>query len=260
MKNIIKSVTIQKRIYLNMTKNPKYQEIYDFYQKMITSHKLKVGEALPSEEEIIRKFNASHMTVNKAMVLLSTDGYIQRIPGNGTFVCDDYKKTLQSTPYQLEGLNQTIERCGMKPSTALVSYQIKRGDQIPEIAHLMNINNNEYIHEIIRLKYGNDRFVCLTKAYLSQKILPAIDITKLEGSLDDYIHSAGIFKTDGTTILEACLPNPEDRKYFGNKDVALLHQRIIWNIEGEAFEVSDNYFLGSMISIKNPRHIEINSD
>lgn len=254
------SVIIQEKDILIMTKKPKYQEIYDYYQKAITNHKLKVGEALPSEEEIIKKFSTSHMTVNKAMVLLSTDGYIQRIPGNGTFVCDDYKKTLQSSPYQFEGLNQTIARSGMKPRTVLVSYQIKTGEQIPEIARLMNIANNEYIHEIIRLKYGNDRFVCLTKAHLSQKILPAIDITKLEGSLDDYIHSAGIFKTDGTTILEACLPNAEDKKYFGDKDVALLHQRIIWNIEGEAFEVSDNYFLGSMISIKNPRHIEINSD
>ena len=38
------SVTIQEKDILIMTKKPKYQEIYDYYQKAITNHKLKVGE------------------------------------------------------------------------------------------------------------------------------------------------------------------------------------------------------------------------
>jgi hypothetical protein len=38
-----------------------------------------------------------------------------------------------------------------------------------------------------------------------------------------------------------------------------MHQRITWNIEGVPFELTDNYFDGELMTITNPRRMEITS-
>ncbi|MFR5733539.1 MAG: GntR family transcriptional regulator [Clostridium sp.] len=45
------------------------------------------------EEQLCQRFNFSRMTINKALNHLSTLGYIERIPGRGSFVtCPTYSK------------------------------------------------------------------------------------------------------------------------------------------------------------------------
>ena len=92
-----------------------------------------------------------------------------------------------------------------------------------------------------------------------KKILPVIDITRLEGSLDDYVKEMGIQKTDGYSSVQACLPFDDLIQFFGTDHMALMHQRITWNIEGVPFELTDNYFDGELMTITNPRRMEIAS-
>ena len=242
-----------------MTKIPKYKEIYEYYKKRIRSGELASGSPLPLAQEIIEQFGTSHMTVNKAMTQLASHGYIRRVPGYGTFACSDFKAAIKSSHLQFQGISQIIRNTGMQPRTELVSYKIKKGRDLPEIAPVLKTGDDEYIHEIIRLKYGNERLICVTKAYLSQKILPVIDITRLEGSLDDYVREMGIQKTDGYSSVQACLPFDDLIRFFGTDHMALMHQRITWNIEGVPFELTDNYFDGELMTITNPRRMEITS-
>ena len=151
-----------------MGKEPKYKEIYHYFRQQIREGKIKTDEPLPQEPDIISMFDASHMTVNKAMTLLAQHGYIRRVPGYGTFACKDYSVAVQSSQMQNEGINQIIIKTGMTPRTELVSYKIRKGKEIPEIAKILKTEDAQFIHEIIRLKYGNERLICVTKAYLSQ--------------------------------------------------------------------------------------------
>lgn len=240
-----------------MGKEPKYKEIYHFFRKQIREGEIKADEPLPQEPEIISMFGASHMTVNKAMTLLAQQGYIRRVPGYGTFACKDYKVAVQSSQMQKEGINQIILKTGMTPRTELVSYKIRKGKEIPEIAGILKTEDEQFIHEIIRLKYGNERLICVTKAYLAQKLLPVVDVTRLESSLDEYVNDMGIHKTDGYSELQACLPNEDLVPFYGTDHIALMHQRIMWNVDSVPFELTDNYFDGELITITNPRRMEI---
>ena len=199
------------------------------------------------------------MTVNKAMTLLAQHGYIRRVPGYGTFACKDYSVAVQSSQMQKESINQIIIKTGMTPRTELVSYKIRKGKEIPEIAKILKTEDAQFIHEIIRLKYGNERLICVTKAYLSQKLLPVVDVTRLENSLDEYVNDMGIQKTDGYSELKACLPDEELAGFYGTDHIALMHQRIMWNADNIPFELTDNYFDGELITITNPRRMEITS-
>ena len=240
-----------------MGKEPKYKEIYNYFRAKIRSGEIKNDEPLPAEAEIITRFDASHMTVNKAMTQLSQHGYIRRVPGYGTFACSDYKKAIESSHLHFESINTVIRKTGMNPHTKLISYSVKKGRELPEVSSILKIEDESYIHEIVRLKYGNERLICATTAYLSQKFLPVIDITRLESSLDDYVSEMGIRKTDGYSSVQACLPFGDLINYFGTDHMALMHQRIIWNISGVPFELTDNYFDGELMTITNPRKMEI---
>ena len=164
-----------------------------------------------------------------------------------------------SSQMQKEGINQIIIKTGMTPRTELVSYKIRKGKEIPEIAKILKTEDAQFIHEIIRLKYGNERLICVTKAYLSQKLLPVVDVTRLENSLDEYVNDMGIQKTDGYSELKACLPDEELAGFYGTDHIALMHQRIMWNADNIPFELTDNYFDGELITITNPRRMEITS-
>ncbi len=64
----------------------KYLSIRTDLQKMVQNGDYKVGHKLPSERSLATKFDASVMTVRRALSLLCEDGVIERVPGRGSFV------------------------------------------------------------------------------------------------------------------------------------------------------------------------------
>lgn len=64
----------------------KYQEIYEFLRRNIESEKFQNGVKLPSETEMMEKYNVSRQTVRHALSLLMADGLIRKAQGSGSFV------------------------------------------------------------------------------------------------------------------------------------------------------------------------------
>jgi len=87
-------------LYLHLTKNIIYDKILKMNNKLIPTYlkiekdirdkiekkKLKSGEMLPPEKELCIQYKVSRMTLRKALSILSSEGYIYKIPGRGTFV------------------------------------------------------------------------------------------------------------------------------------------------------------------------------
>ena len=65
---------------------PKYQQVYAALRREIQSGRLKRGERLPSEAELVRQFGASRITVGRAVRELQAVGLVERRAGSGTFV------------------------------------------------------------------------------------------------------------------------------------------------------------------------------
>jgi GntR family transcriptional regulator len=73
------------RIYEKQIK-PKYIRIYDWVHSQIREGRLKVGDKIPTEPDLSKRFDASRMTVRKAIDPLVIEGVLERKPGLGTFV------------------------------------------------------------------------------------------------------------------------------------------------------------------------------
>lgn len=63
----------------------KYEEVTDKLREMILSGQIK-GDQLPKEDDIMKFFNVSRITLLKAMDLLVKEGLLTRVKGTGTFI------------------------------------------------------------------------------------------------------------------------------------------------------------------------------
>lgn len=63
---------------------PKYEQIKDYVVKGIKARHFT--EAVPSENQLARRFGVSRMTARKAIDALEREGFVERSPGKGTFV------------------------------------------------------------------------------------------------------------------------------------------------------------------------------
>lgn len=65
---------------------PKYKKVYQALWRDIQAGRLKKGDRLPSEAELVRTFGASRITVGRAVRDLQRDGLVERRAGSGTYV------------------------------------------------------------------------------------------------------------------------------------------------------------------------------
>ena len=65
---------------------PKYRQVYSALRLEIQSGRLKQGDRVPSEAELVRKYGASRITIGRAVRELQAAGLVERRAGSGTFV------------------------------------------------------------------------------------------------------------------------------------------------------------------------------
>ncbi len=67
---------------------PRYATIKRFLVDAIRAGKLKPGDRVPSESELVTKFGVSRMTANRALRELQSAGLLDRRAGSGTFIAE----------------------------------------------------------------------------------------------------------------------------------------------------------------------------
>lgn len=66
--------------------SPKYQQVVESLRQDIAAQVYQPGDRLPSENELVERFDVSLITARRAYSELSVSGEVQRIKGKGTFV------------------------------------------------------------------------------------------------------------------------------------------------------------------------------
>ncbi len=65
-------------------KKPKYRQIQNYLKSKIQQGAFKVGEYLPSENELCKQFSITRTTARKALDELFKEGFIERLQGKGS--------------------------------------------------------------------------------------------------------------------------------------------------------------------------------
>jgi GntR family transcriptional regulator of arabinose operon len=86
---------------------PKYRQVYTALRHEIQAGRLKGGDRLPSESELVRTFGASRITIGRAVRDLQAAGLVERRAGSGTFVKQPAAATGMSFGLLIPDLGET---------------------------------------------------------------------------------------------------------------------------------------------------------
>lgn len=183
---------------------PKYFQISRKVIGMIQLGALPPGAPVPSENEIIAKFQVSNTTARKALHELEKEGWVTRVKGKGTFVRD---QTVVRAINRIFGFTKNMVEAGRKPATKLVGFHLHDTD------HRQTVNGREFTLqgpycEIDRIRYGDGVPLMQETRYISLGLCPDIQRKNLEQSLyaifaKDYgIHLTEINQMVSAVLLE----------------------------------------------------------
>lgn len=202
-----------------MSQVAKYRQVESFIKERIANGTYPIGSRILTEEELTEHFGFSRMTVNKALNNLSAEGLIERKPGKGTFVC---AKRVSKPTDCARSFTEDMKAIGLVAGAKLISYEVIRAHDKPEIAQRLELSDDELLHYFVRLRTGNDKPIAISYTYVSTKIVPAIDIDCLERSFYAFLDSQGIEREYQGTFYTAKLPTVEQQRLLETNDIALL--------------------------------------
>lgn len=130
---------------------PLYQQIQDYIRKFIASENMKPGDRIPTEKELMDRFNVSKITVVNALTGLANEKLIARVPGKGSFVAEgtDATDTAISESPAVKGGRSSTRMIGVIMPTIHDYFAIRLIEGIEQSL------NQEGYRSMIMLTHGN---------------------------------------------------------------------------------------------------------
>lgn len=151
-------------------KKPAYMTVYSMLKNDIKSGEYKVGDFLPPEPEIEKKFQVSRTTVRRAIELLSREGYVSVCQGRGTEVLDF--STVQRLN-EITSITETLTAKGYTVSTK--SMYIDRVSASSKISDALRIEEGASVIRIQRVQCADGNPICIMCNYLVESLAPGIE-------------------------------------------------------------------------------------
>lgn len=227
-----------------MSKIAKYKIIENYIIEKINKGEFRVGEQIPTENQLSEQFGIGRLTVNKALINLSNEGYIKRTAGKGSFV--QSKALVKNITNKGGSFTEDMKILGLNAGAKLIKYELIKAKEVPEIKDCLELDNDDLIHYFIRLRTGDDEPIAVSYTYLSSKIVPALDVNCLSKSLKEYLNSIGVATTGVLYKMSATLPTQEQKELLNISDVALFkNTHITYTDDRVPYEYIETYYLGN---------------
>ncbi len=97
-----------------------YYQLTNELRNYIKSGNWSIGDLFPTDREIMEKYKVSGTTVRRAIKQLVSEGWIERTPGKGTFIC---KEPIKEELGRLTGFFEEMRSKGYEPSAELLSSE-----------------------------------------------------------------------------------------------------------------------------------------
>lgn len=148
---------------------PYYRQLYEILRKDIVEGERHPGDLLPSESELIDRFEVSRVTVRQAMDLLVQDGLVYRRRGLGTFVASP---KIEQGLTQIISFSEDMRRRGFQAETAVLASYVMPAPQ--EIAEQLDIPAGEEIAYLQRLRLADGEPLSIESSYLVHRLCPGV--------------------------------------------------------------------------------------
>lgn len=228
---------------------PLYYQVKEDIIEKIKNKELKVNEKTGSENELVKTYNVSLITIRKALAELVNEGYLYRIQGKGTYVAE---RKVNRVLNLMSFTEETREK-GFKPEIRILELKIVEDEAIAE---KLNVHKEQPIIKIKRLRLADDVPVALQTSYISQTLLELDDLkNKLakEKSLYKILSDIGVEPDRAKEIYEVQkLNDKEDCQLLdlGEGDPVFFVKRNTYTKKNELFEYVEAILRGDKYTIE----------
>lgn len=195
------------------SEKPLYQQLYDYFKRLILTGILKEGDQMLPEIAICEELHLSRSTVRKAMDMLIEDGLIERQRGKGTHVMS---RQLKRQMNYLYNFTENIQSIGAEPSSIVLEAKVLEADMVPETvrANLGTVSSEGRIFMLRRIRCADQEPMLIEDTYVLYLLCPGIEqidfssnslYEKLKNQYFLHIHHA-------METIEAIIIGKEDQK------------------------------------------------
>jgi GntR family transcriptional regulator len=144
---------------------PLYLQLAERIQEAIQKGTYREGEKIPTEQELMKRYGVSRVTVRLAMRELLRRGRIIRKQGMGTFV---RKKTFTQNIDEIFGFFPSLVRRGLNPILRVLEYEFIAPDD--EIHKILELAEGDWVLRMVRQYILEKSIVMIGQVYIPRTI------------------------------------------------------------------------------------------
>lgn len=176
---------------------PLYMQLEDILLQQIKTNMLKIGNRLPTEEELSSQYKVSRVTVRKALSSLSEKCYIERRPGKGSFISEP---KIQRSISSVISFTEMCQMQGVKASAKTLHLDFVKPTE--EEQGKLKIGPQDKILLLERLRYANDVPVSIEISKFPKEYFFLFDEDLTDNSLYAILKRHNINLTNSIKVLE----------------------------------------------------------
>ncbi len=161
----------------------KNQEIQDYILLKIKNKEYEAGTQIPTENELMEQFGVSRMTVNKALNMLRSKGYLFSVRGRGTFV---KKEVVHKKLNELTSFTEEMKSRGITPITKTLELAYTSMGFEDEKENL-GLEPHDNVYKIVRVRYNEELPIALDITLLNEKVTGHIEFSEMGTSLFEFL-------------------------------------------------------------------------
>jgi len=217
---------------------PLYAQVKDHILQNIRSGAWEAGRRVPSENELVESFGISRMTANRALRELTSEGYLNRVPGVGTFVKE---APALSSLMELRNIAEEIAQRGHRYSARVLRKAA--ADANPALAEEFEDRSLKRLFHIVIVHEENGVPVQLEDRYVNPAVVPDFLEQDFATTTPTAVLLAAAPVDELEHTVEAALPSPEQQRLLGigGLEPCLVLQRRSWSRGRVATSVTLTY-------------------
>ena len=209
-----------------MNEQPLYLKVKEHILANIASGVWAPGARIPSEHELVEQFSISRMTANRALRELSSDGWLTRIAGVGTFVSEPRPR---ASLVELKDIADEIAARGHSHTMRVIASG--RYAATPALAHEFETAEATPLFHVLMLHHENGIPIQIEDRWVNADLAPGFLDRDLAAETSTAFLLRALPVDELEHIVEAAMPAPEERRLLdiGPHEPCLVLRRRSWS-------------------------------
>jgi GntR family trehalose operon transcriptional repressor len=218
--------------------NIKFIDIYHTLKNNIDNGKYDASMMLPTEMELVEKFNCSRNTVRRAINELSKDGYVKSVKGKGVIILES-RESMELPIGNLLGLQELHLK--KKFTTSVVNFSKIPIDETLSKKTALKLNTEVY--HLHRIRFFDNEPIILDINYFTADVAKDLTIEIAQNSVYEYIEKelhTKILASKKIIVVEHA--SELDKRYLdlGTYDCVAVVRTYAYTDSGKLFEYTES--------------------